>query len=189
MGFLTAKRVEKLLRRGEPGRHFDDAGLYLDIGGKNAAHWTRRFELNGTGHWMGLGSCKAFSLSEARERNRKISQQLADGIDPLAEKRARKTALLATAATKLTFKEATERYVAKPTPAGRRADMPRNICRPCNATPGPILAPSTLPRSACRTCSRCWSRRCRRPRAILRACSGKCARSLPIACATESRLC
>ena len=42
-----------------------------------------------------------------------MSQLLADGIDPLAEKRARKAALLASAATRLTFKEATERFVAQ----------------------------------------------------------------------------
>jgi integrase len=113
MGFLTAKRVEKLRRRGEPDRHFDADGLYLDIGGKNAAHWTRRYERDGTGHWMGLGSCKAFTLAEARERNRRISQLLADGIDPLHEKRARKAALLAAAATRISFAEATERFVAQ----------------------------------------------------------------------------
>src|SRR5262249_17638157 len=110
---LTAKRVQKLLRKGEPERHFDGNGLYLAVTGKNTGHWLRRYELQGKGHWAGLGGCAAFRLAEARERNRRISQLLADGIDPLAEKRARKVALLAAAATKLTFKEATERYVAQ----------------------------------------------------------------------------
>jgi len=110
---LTAKRVEKLLRRGAPDRHFDGNGLYLAVTGKNTGHWLRRYELHGKGHWAGLGGCAAFRLAEARERNRRISQQLADGIDPLAEKRARKVAQLAAAATKLSFKEATERFVAQ----------------------------------------------------------------------------
>src|SRR5262245_52660621 len=110
---LTAKRVEKLLRRGAPDRHFDRNGLYLAVTGKNTGHWLRRYELHGKGHWAGLGGCAAFRLAEARERNRRISQQLADGIDPLAEKRARKVAQLAAAATKLSFKEATERFVAQ----------------------------------------------------------------------------
>jgi integrase len=110
---LTAKRVEKLLRKGEPDRHFDGNGLYLAVTGKGSGHWLRRYELHGKGHWAGLGGCAAFRLAEARERNRRISQLLADGIDPLAEKRARKVAQLAAAATKLTFKEATERFVAQ----------------------------------------------------------------------------
>jgi integrase len=110
---LTAKRVEKLLRKGEPDRHFDGNGLYLAVTGKNTGHWLRRYELHGKGHWAGLGGCAAFRLAEARERNRRISQHLADGIDPLAEKRARKVAQLAAAATRLAFKEATERFVAQ----------------------------------------------------------------------------
>jgi hypothetical protein len=34
---LTAKRVAKLLSRGEPGNHYDGQGLRLEIRGKNAA--------------------------------------------------------------------------------------------------------------------------------------------------------
>jgi integrase len=110
---LTAKRVEKLLRKGEPDRHFDGNGLYLIVSGKAAAHWERRYELRGKAHWMGLGGVHAFTLAEARERNRRISQQLADGINPLAEKRARQAALLAAGASKLSFREASERFVAQ----------------------------------------------------------------------------
>jgi integrase len=110
---LTSKRVEKLLRRGEVGRFFDGNGLYLVITGRGTGNWSRRYELDGKGHWAGLGSYAAFSLAEARLRNRKVSQQLADGIDPLAEKRARKAAMAAASAVKLTFREATERFVAQ----------------------------------------------------------------------------
>ncbi|MGZ5814351.1 MAG: tyrosine-type recombinase/integrase [Xanthobacteraceae bacterium] len=113
MNFLTAKKVAKLLRAGEEGRHFDGAGLYLIINGRHVGHWERRYELGGRSHWMGLGRVHAFTLAEARERNRRVSQQLADGIDPLAAKRAAKAALLATAATRLTFREAAEKFVAQ----------------------------------------------------------------------------
>ena len=34
---LTVKKVAKLLRRGEPGRHFDGQGLYLVIEHKKNA--------------------------------------------------------------------------------------------------------------------------------------------------------
>ena len=117
---LTAKRVQRLLAKGKrdpkgkkPDRYLDANGLYLIVSGKNTGHWERRYERNGKSHWPGLGSVHAFSLAEARERNRRMSQLLADGIDPLAEKRARKAALLASAATRLTFKEATERFVVQ----------------------------------------------------------------------------
>jgi integrase len=112
MNFLTVKRIEKLLRRGEPGRHHDGLGLYLVIKGLRSAHWSRRYELHHKAHWMGLGSAFTFSLDEARARNRAASRQLADGIDPLQAKRAARAAQAAAAAKALTFKEAAQGYIA-----------------------------------------------------------------------------
>lgn len=108
---LTVKRVDRLVRRGEPGRHFDASGLYLIVNGKRAAHWERRYELNGKAHWMGLGRVTAFGLEEARARNKAVSQQLADGIDPLAAKRANRAAQAAAAVKTMTFKECTKGYI------------------------------------------------------------------------------
>jgi hypothetical protein len=108
---LTAKRVERAIRSGEPVRLFDGFGLYLVVKGKRNAGWTRRYELNHKAHEIGLGSAFAFNLAEARERNRKISQQLADGVDPLAQKRAALAAQAAAAVKVLTFKEAAQSYI------------------------------------------------------------------------------
>ena len=80
---LTVKRVARALSSGKPGRYFDGMGLYLVVNSERAASWSRRYELNFKAHWLGLGSARAFDLEEARARNRRISQQLADGIDPL----------------------------------------------------------------------------------------------------------
>ena len=110
---LTVKRVAKLLRRGTPGRHFDGiAGLYLVIESKKNASWSRRYELHHKAHEIGLGSAFVFSLHEARERNRAISQQLTDKIDPLAAKRAQRATQAAAAAATKTFKECAESYIA-----------------------------------------------------------------------------
>jgi integrase len=136
---LTAKRVAKLISKGEPGRHLDSNGLYLIVTGKRTAHWERRYELHGSGQWMGLGGIGAFSLAEARERNRRISQLLADGIDPLVEKRARKAALLASAATKLTFKEATLRFVEQRDAAWTSAKHAREYLTSLQRYAWPIL--------------------------------------------------
>jgi integrase len=107
---LTAKRVAKLLRRGEPGRHFDGMGLYLVIESRKSAHWERRYQLHEKEHYLGLGGVKVFSLAEARERNRKISQQLADKIDPLAAKRADRAQRAAQAAREVSFGECAEEF-------------------------------------------------------------------------------
>ncbi|TMJ90904.1 MAG: DUF4102 domain-containing protein, partial [Alphaproteobacteria bacterium] len=66
---LTSKRVLKLLRRGESGRHFDQRGLYLVIASKTNAHWEKRYQLDGKEHYHGLGSARVFGLAAARERS------------------------------------------------------------------------------------------------------------------------
>jgi integrase len=112
---LTVTGVRTLLARGEIGRHFDQDGLYLVISSPTAANWERRFQLRGKARSMGLGSVKAFGLDEARDRNRLLSQQLADGIDPLeakAEQRAAQQAAMAAARPVVTFRDMAERYIA-----------------------------------------------------------------------------
>jgi hypothetical protein len=63
---LTSKRVAKLLRQGEPGRHLDARGLYLVIASRTNAHWERRYQFDGKEHYHGLGSAFVFGLAAAR---------------------------------------------------------------------------------------------------------------------------
>jgi integrase len=114
---LTSKRVLKLIRKGEPGRHLDKHGLYLITQSPTAAHWERRYQLDGKEHYTGLGSAFTFSLVEARERNRRTSQLLADGIDPLARKREAKAERIAAAARIVTFGECGMDYFRAHSPA------------------------------------------------------------------------
>jgi integrase len=115
---LTVKRVEKLMSRGERGRFCDGKGdgkgLYLVVATKTAAHWERRYQLNGKVRHMGLGSAKTFSLDEARKRNHEFSKQLADGVDPLMVRRAKRAEAKAAAGAPqpVTFKQAADRYIA-----------------------------------------------------------------------------
>ena len=85
---LTLKRVARLVNAGERGRHLDERNLYLVVKSAANCSWLLRYEINGTKRWMGLGSVADFSLDEARDRARKARQLLADGIDPLAMRRA-----------------------------------------------------------------------------------------------------
>ena len=111
---LTVKKVRDLRAAGAPGRHHDGGGLYLIVDSKTAAHWEWRYQLHGKPRHMGLGSAGAYTLDEARERSRRVSQQLTDGVDPLAAKRAQQAANAAAAAVKIvTFKEAADGYIAK----------------------------------------------------------------------------
>jgi integrase len=108
---LTVKAVERIR---EAGRYLDADGLYLQVSDTGAKSWLLRYALNKRERWMGLGSCKNFTLDEARERARRQRQLLTDGKDPLDEKRAARAAQAATAAAALaagkTFAEVTDDY-------------------------------------------------------------------------------
>jgi len=106
---LTALKVAKIK---EPGRYPDGDGLYLQIGPTGSKSWLFRYQVDGRERFMGLGSTKAFSLKEARERARRARQLLADGIDPIEHRLASRDADAKTARERLTFKDATDQFLA-----------------------------------------------------------------------------
>ena len=114
---LTVKRVARLRRRGEAGAYSDGGmegvkGLRLIVVNRTASHWELRFQLNKRPRQMGLGSARDFSLAEARLRAKAARQLLADKVDPLEIRRVEQATKLAATASKLTFKEAAQAYIA-----------------------------------------------------------------------------
>jgi integrase len=101
----------------EPGRYHDGRGLYLQISnisgekGQTTRSWVLRYMLNGVARHLGLGSCNDFTLAEARERARKARQQVAAGIDPVAEREAQRTAARIEVSGQMSFRECAERYI------------------------------------------------------------------------------
>jgi integrase len=61
---------------------------------------------------MGLGPYPEVGLKHAREAARAARQDIRDGRDPIAERRASRQALLAAASKLVTFKEAAEAFIA-----------------------------------------------------------------------------
>jgi integrase len=108
---LTAKKIARL--RQQPGRYPDGGhlgrGLYLQVT-EGGASWLLRYERGGRETWMGLGALVDFDLKEARARARAARQLLADGIDPLEQKKADKAARALAAAKAITFAEAARAY-------------------------------------------------------------------------------
>ena len=71
-------------------------------------------------HDLGLGPQHTISLADARERARKLRQQLIDGIDPLATKIEARRARLAQRAEQakaITFAKCAEMYIATHSPS------------------------------------------------------------------------
>ncbi|MHB6068520.1 Arm DNA-binding domain-containing protein, partial [Klebsiella pneumoniae] len=97
---LSALAVSKLKSDGEYYVGGAD-GLYLRITGRSRV-WGLRIvmgtRINKAGKTvprrlnMGVGPYAEISLSEARDKARELRKQIRNGIDPLAEKHARKAA-------------------------------------------------------------------------------------------------
>ena len=97
---LTALGVTRVK---EPGRYADGGNLYLQVSDTGTKAWLFRFMLNGKAREMGLGSVNDFSLAEARERARRQRQLLADGIDPIDQRRAQQAEIAVAKAQTVSF--------------------------------------------------------------------------------------
>ena len=82
---LSATRVRALK---EPGRHSDGGGLHLYISKAGRKSWVLRITIDGRRRDMGLGGFPSVSLARAREKAADSRAAVAEGRDPLAEKRA-----------------------------------------------------------------------------------------------------
>lgn len=88
---LTARTVAGLK---EPGRYSDGGNLYLTIG-NGGRSWVFHYRDRATGRMreMGLGSAATVSLQEARQKAADARAMLDAGIDPLADRQAKRAIL------------------------------------------------------------------------------------------------
>lgn len=70
------------------GMHADGAGLYLRVRGETARSWIFVWHEAGKRREMGLGAPPAVGLARARERAQAAREAIADGRDPVAERRS-----------------------------------------------------------------------------------------------------
>lgn len=70
------------------GRYADGGGLYLVVSHTGSRKWVFRFRWKGKLSDMGLGSASVVPLGRARERAAEARLKIAEGTNPLAEKRA-----------------------------------------------------------------------------------------------------
>ena len=92
---LTVAQVKALK---EPGKYRADPTLYLNIAAGGSKSWLQRVTIDGRRHDIGLGGFPAVSLAQARRRAADNRTAVADGRNPLAEKRRPKTPTFAQAA-------------------------------------------------------------------------------------------
>lgn len=102
-----------------PGKYSDGGNLYLQV--RKATRkspsddvtksWLFRYSRFGKDTWMGLGPYPDVSLSEARNLATRERKKILQGVDALADKRARKIAARAAHDNMLSFAECAELYV------------------------------------------------------------------------------
>lgn len=100
-------------RLASPGLHFVGgvAGLGLQVNQRGARSRVLRVQVGDKRRDMGLGGFPDVSLAGAREAAREARAKVRDGIDPLADARALRSALKADQAQAKTFKFCALAYI------------------------------------------------------------------------------
>lgn len=103
---LTVKAIERLASR--PGLHAvgGEKGLYLTVNESAGCSWVLRVKIGARRTDIGLGSYPAVTLAEAREKAGRARKQIAEGGDPVQERKAARASLVAEQAKVITFAEA-----------------------------------------------------------------------------------
>ncbi|WP_280569744.1 site-specific integrase [Chromohalobacter sp. 296-RDG] len=105
---VEIKRLEK------PGFHNVGhvPGLILQIGKNGSRSWVLRIRIGDKRRDIGLGSAQGMTLSQAKTYAAEIRRKVRDeGIDPVAERKAARSALLAQQAKAITFRECAEEVI------------------------------------------------------------------------------
>jgi integrase len=107
LGALAVQRLN------EPGLHFVGgvAGLALQVKATASRSWILRATVGGKRRDIGLGGFPDVTLAQAREKARALREQVRQGIDPVAERRAAIGRLKAEQAAAMTFEKAARTYV------------------------------------------------------------------------------
>lgn len=80
----------KLRSLAKLGKHFDGAGLYLELTAAGGRYWRLKYRFAGKEKRLALGVYPEVSLKDARERAANARKLLAGGVDPGAERKASK---------------------------------------------------------------------------------------------------
>ena len=106
MGKLTSAEAKALKK---PGRHGDGGRLYLNVTLSGSKSWVQRIVINGRRRDLGLGPFPAVGLARARDIAHANRTAVAEGRDPVAEKRESRAAGLRPGPSAPTFAEAAGR--------------------------------------------------------------------------------
>ena len=122
MGRLTVAMVRALAA---PGRYGDGSTLFLNISPGGSKSWIQRVVVNGRRRDIGLGGWPVVSLAKARQRAFANRVAIADGRDPLADKRKASVPTFREAAGR-TFEASRRRWRSEKTAANWMQQLERH---------------------------------------------------------------
>lgn len=107
---LTALQVRRLT---QPGHHAVGgvAGLALQVAPGGARTWILRVTIGNKRRDMGLGGFPDVELAQAREKARAARALVEQGVDPIAQRRQAKSALIAQRAAQKSFKQCAVAFI------------------------------------------------------------------------------
>ena len=114
----SARGVTAVLKSGAVGLHGAGNGLYLKVTGTGSGSWVFRYKVAGKTRMLGLGVVDAVTLAEARNEVLKNKALIAQGIDPLEDKRSNTQQ---EAAKAITFEQVAEEYMKAQEPSWTNA--------------------------------------------------------------------
>ncbi len=89
---LTDVAIRKAKPGERPVRLADEKGLYLELAPSGGRWWRLKYRFDGKEKRISLGVYPEVGLKEARDRRDQARKLLADGIDPSAQRKARRSA-------------------------------------------------------------------------------------------------
>ena len=104
----------------QPGKYGDGGGLWLVCKEGGNTSWVYRYTLDGRRREMGLGSVAAVGLAEARRIAGDHRYTLAEGNDPMGERRDARRAAALERARDVSFRQAAKAHIAARGAAGNR---------------------------------------------------------------------
>lgn len=84
---LTDTAIKKAKPADKPRRLSDEKGLYLEVSPRGGKWWRLKYRFAGKERRISLGTYPEVTLAKARERRDEARRQVADGIDPSAQRK------------------------------------------------------------------------------------------------------
>lgn len=136
---LVALSVKKLST--EAGFHAVGGvtGLHLQVAKSGACSWILRIMIGGKRRDMGLGGYPDVTLAQAREKAREARAKIEQGIDPISERAAARSALIAARGSEMTFDEAADKFIEAKSPEWKNGKHAAQWVSTLNTYASPVI--------------------------------------------------